>query len=86
MGIEQFKTKAEQLEARRASVAAVVEEMERLGPALTPMLAKLKPGMALVELCPKCGGKLSIQRPLERIYAKCETEGCLHFEQQPQSW
>jgi hypothetical protein len=86
MPIKPLKTKADRMAEARERAQSVMEEMVRLGPTLNPLLEKLKPGMDITEQCPKCGAKLSMKRPHERIYVKCETEGCLHFEQQPQSW
>ena len=83
MTVVPFKTKQDLVTEARARAQAVVDELVRLQPALNPLLARLQPGMSLVEDCPKCGAKLSLERPEERIYVRCETAGCLHFEQQP---
>ena len=84
MAVETFKTKQVLADEAKARAQVVIVELARLKPALEPLLARLKPGMNLVEACPKCGARLTLDRPGERIYVKCETAGCLHFEQQPQ--
>lgn len=84
VAVETFKTKQVLADEAKARAQVVMDELVRLQPALNPLLARLQPGVSLVEDCPKCGAKLTLDRPGERIYVFCETPGCLHFEQQPQ--
>jgi hypothetical protein len=78
-----LQTLAEMKEKARGTARMAIEKMVTAQPLLQEWRAKLPIGKQEVVECPVCHGRLSLdQSPYNgHIFAKCETKGCLHFQE-----